>query len=265
MIAQQDHAVDAPDVAQLMAIVRNENLQRLMQLTCTYCNCVANTKDHIPPKCMFPKPRPASLITVSSCFSCNSSFSKDDEYLRDVLCFREELSGNPFVDELNQSIPRRFDRSESRHYFNYLHARMGEETVKTTSGIYLGRKATFNVDLRRIERVLRRITRGLYRHCFGNKLMEGFDPEVYTQEYFLSLEPEHEEIFRSIFQSNLANEQWFVIVTNGFEYKYKALPNPAYTVWIFRFYSKYYGFAITLKEEEKEKQNKKNQLLTVHA
>ena len=227
-----------------------------MQLTCTYCNRVANTKDHIPPKGMFPKPRPASLITVPSCFSCNSSFSKDDEHLRDVLSFREELSDNPFVEQLNRSIPRRLDRSQSGRYFNYLHARMGEETVKTTSGIYLGRKATFNVDLRRIERVLGRITKGLYCHCFGNKLMEGFDAQVYTQEYFLSLEPEHEENFRSIFQSNLAKEQWFVVVPKGFEYKYKALPNPTYTIWIFRFYSKYYGFAITLKEEEKERQNK---------
>jgi hypothetical protein len=112
------------------------------------------------------------------------------------------------------------------------------------------------VDLARIEQVLCRITKGLYCHCFGNKLMEGFDAQAYTQEYFLSLEPEHEKNFRSIFQNNLAKEKWFVVVPNGFEYKYKTLPNPAYTVWIFRFYSKYYGFTITLKGEEKEKQNK---------
>ena len=204
---------------------------------------------------MFPKPRPASLITVPCCSNCNSSFSKDDEHLRDVLSFREELSDNPFVKQLNRSIPRRFDRSQSQGYFNYLHARMGEETVKTTSGIYLGRKATFNIDLTRIERVLERITKGLYCHCFGNKLMEGFDADVYTQEYFLSLKPEDEEGFRFIFQNNLANEQWFVVVPNGFEYKYKALPNPAYTVWIFRFYSKYSGFAITLKEKERQNKN----------
>ena len=87
-------------------------------------------------------------------------------------------------------------------------------------------------------------------------MTEGFDALVYTQEYFLSLEPHNEENFRSIFQSSLANEKWFVVVPTGFDYKYRTLPNPAYTVWMFCFYSKYYGFAITLKQEEKEAQNK---------
>jgi len=227
-----------------------------MKLVCTYCDNVANTKDHIPPKGMLPKPRSASLITVPSCSICNSSFSKDDEYLRDFLSFREELSDNPFVKELNKTVPRRFDRPESQGYFNYLHARMGEENVKTTSGIYLGIKATFLVDLSRINRVLERMVRGLYRHCFGKKLTAGLDAEVYPQEYFLSLEPQHKENFRAIFQNKLANEQWSVVVPDGFDYKYKALPNPAHTVWMFRFYSKYYGFGITLKEEEKKAQNK---------
>jgi hypothetical protein len=67
---------------------------------------------------------------------------------------------------------------------------MGEATVTTASGIYLGRKATFNVDFGRIKRVLERITKGLYCHCFGNKLIEGFDANAYPQEYFTSLEPE---------------------------------------------------------------------------
>ena len=227
-----------------------------MEFPCTYCHRAANTKDHIPPKCLFPKPRPGSLITVPSCFACNSSFSKDDEHLRDVLSFREELSDNPFVEKQIESIFRGFDRSQSQGYLNYLHSRMGEEAVRTTSGIYLGLKATFNVDLTRIERVLRRITKGLYRHCFRNKLMEGCEAHVYTLEYFLSLEPEHDRIFRSIFQNNLANEEWFVVVPNGFEYKQKALQNPATTVWMFRFYSKYYGFAITLKEEDQGTQEK---------
>ena len=47
--------------------------------------CGANgklTRDHIPPKCLFPKPRPANLFTLPCCLSCNNAASKDDEYLR---------------------------------------------------------------------------------------------------------------------------------------------------------------------------------------
>jgi hypothetical protein len=222
------------------------------QVICTYCTQAANTKDHIPPKCMFPRPRPSTLITVPCCTDCNSSFSIDDEHFRDVLTFREELYNNSFVKKLIDSFPKRLARPQAEGYFNYLYERMGEETVKTTSGIYLGRKATFTANLKRVHRVIERITRGLYFYCFGNKLMEGFDPQAYTQEYFLDLDPEHQSTFRSIFQSNMANEQWIVVVPNGFEFKYKATNNPAYTVWMFRFYSKYYGFAVTLKQEERK-------------
>ena len=230
-----------------------------MKPTCTYCDNPADTKDHIPPKCLFPKPRPSSLITVPSCSNCNKSYSKDDEYLRDVLSFREELSDNPFIMQLNNAINRRLDPSRSEGYFNYIHRRMAEEAVRTEAGIYLGIKATFYEDLSRIERVLERMTKGLYRHCTGNKLTAGFDALVYTQEYFLSLKREQKEIFiRCMFQRNLADQEWLTVVPDGFDYKFKASTNTGYTIWMLRFYSKYYGFAVTLKETEKENQNKNN-------
>lgn len=44
------------------------------------------TRDHIPPKCFFPEPRPVNLITVSCCRTCNQSYSEDDEANRLWLC-----------------------------------------------------------------------------------------------------------------------------------------------------------------------------------
>ena len=59
---------------------------------CVYCGREAQlTSDHIPPKNLFPKPRPSNLITVPSCKRCNRSASKDDEYLRLVLVMREDV------------------------------------------------------------------------------------------------------------------------------------------------------------------------------
>jgi hypothetical protein len=40
------------------------------------------TLDHIPPIGLFPKPRPANLITVPCCFKCNNKHSGFDERLR---------------------------------------------------------------------------------------------------------------------------------------------------------------------------------------
>src|SRR5947208_269514 len=58
---------------------------------CVYCGKVGPiTMDHVPPRLLFPDPKPA-LITVPSCFKCNSSASKDDEYFRLVVCIREDV------------------------------------------------------------------------------------------------------------------------------------------------------------------------------
>ena len=70
-----------------------------MKDTCTYCGGVAGSRDHIPPKNLFPKPRTNDLISVPSCVGCNKAFSKDDEYLRFVLTMRadtfEQVGANP--------------------------------------------------------------------------------------------------------------------------------------------------------------------------
>lgn len=54
------------------------------ELICIYCSAtnLIPTRDHVPPKCLFPKPRPLNLVTVPACPTCNQSFKLDDEYFR---------------------------------------------------------------------------------------------------------------------------------------------------------------------------------------
>lgn len=49
---------------------------------CLYCGELRElTSDHVPPRCLFSKPRPA-LVTVPCCRDCNREFGKYDEYFR---------------------------------------------------------------------------------------------------------------------------------------------------------------------------------------
>ena len=58
---------------------------------CSFCGKQGViTKDHIPPKCLFPQPLPNNLITVKACPSCNGGSSNDDQYLQAILVMREE-------------------------------------------------------------------------------------------------------------------------------------------------------------------------------
>src|SRR5258708_2493605 len=53
---------------------------------CAYCGEWRElTRDHVPSRSLFSKPRPSDLITVPSCFSCNNGVSKDDEYFNIVM------------------------------------------------------------------------------------------------------------------------------------------------------------------------------------
>ena len=45
----------------------------------------ADTKDHIPPKGVFPKYPSGQLITVPAHGKCNNQFSKDDEWIRNFI------------------------------------------------------------------------------------------------------------------------------------------------------------------------------------
>jgi hypothetical protein len=52
-------------------------------VACAYCGSTSElTDDHIPPKNLFPKPRPENIITVKACKICVKDTSKDDEYFR---------------------------------------------------------------------------------------------------------------------------------------------------------------------------------------
>ncbi len=62
------------------------SVQRDSRSRCYLCSSEKDlTREHIPPRGLFLKPRPANLITVPCCGRCNNSHSKDDELLRLIV------------------------------------------------------------------------------------------------------------------------------------------------------------------------------------
>lgn len=53
---------------------------------CIFCGGPAETRDHIPSKCLLDKPFPENLAVVGCCYYCNQSFSSDEQY---VACLIE--------------------------------------------------------------------------------------------------------------------------------------------------------------------------------
>lgn len=54
--------------------------------TCYHCDAEGNGREHVPPKCLFPKGSNwPGLMTVPSCTARNNANSKSDEYLKFLL------------------------------------------------------------------------------------------------------------------------------------------------------------------------------------
>jgi hypothetical protein len=60
----------------------------------------------------------------------------------------------------------------------------------TPAGVYLGTKGTFNVDLNRLNSVVRRIIFGLFYHHQGRRLPDGYEATAWATEGMGPMEPE---------------------------------------------------------------------------
>jgi hypothetical protein len=76
---------------------------------CMYCAGSADTRDHVPSKCLLEQPYPSNLPVVGCCDSCNQNFSKDEQYfvclIESVLCGSTdpEKIGRPSVAKIMQN------------------------------------------------------------------------------------------------------------------------------------------------------------------
>lgn len=132
-----------------------------MPKTCFNCGKPATTKDHIPPKCLFPKNPKGHLISVPACRECNESTALDDEY------FAAALSTIWTVNPAPQEVwSQRFRRQISRPAYQGLRKRL----ISQIKPIWLPSARGFAMtgicaaDQERMDQSVRKIVRGLYYH-----------------------------------------------------------------------------------------------------
>ncbi|MCW9709260.1 hypothetical protein [Fodinibius salsisoli] len=133
---------------------------------CIYClERDANSKDHTPPKNLFPKDKRNDLITVPCCKKCNRSFSKDEEYCRAVISSTGQSQRNPSAKEiLTGKVFRSLERDQAKGFRNYLRKSISPALVYSGSGIYLGRGSKIKVQMERVYNVIKKTVQGLVFH-----------------------------------------------------------------------------------------------------
>jgi hypothetical protein len=95
-----------------------------MSKICIYCGKrKGTTKDHVPPKCLFPLPKPSNLVAVPCCYVCKKTYEKDDEPVRNPLSSLETTENHPGIKnqiagKRNRSYLRKGGKSRLQHMLN---------------------------------------------------------------------------------------------------------------------------------------------------
>jgi hypothetical protein len=143
-----------------------------MKATCYMCDKPALSKEHVPPKCVFPEQKDANgkdyrkgLITVPSCDDHNSAKSKDDEYLMMVLTSYFD-NNRAAQDQIKAKIARAWLKTP----------RLSTSVVKNLCLVAMsdGAKHAYEVDTPRFDRALEWAANGLYYHTYSTRIRQPY-------------------------------------------------------------------------------------------
>lgn len=142
---------------------------------CYFCGAPATSREHVPPKCLFPKKEGddepdyrSNLATVPSCDEHNHAKTHDDEYLRNILVMpvtSNEIAGVHFTRttmKAAQKFPKLLKSIASENQPVFVQKTVDEQPFQTVA---------LAIDRQRVEEALEMIGYGLYFLEFGTSFM----------------------------------------------------------------------------------------------
>lgn len=171
---------------------------------CVYCGRTTDpTRDHVPPRAVFPKPRPKNLVTVPACRPCNSSAAADDEY------FAAGVRAAARTPAPAPDPPLGF-------------------------GLALGPE----IDLARVRRVVGRVVRGLYFRETGNRFRRDEPLDVHCNASLAGCPPELLAHLRGEILEPLLTWPAERFGDRVFEYRFWHSPDrPFASAWLLTFFA----------------------------
>lgn len=173
---------------------------------CFDCGKLATTRDHIPPKNLFAKPRPSNLITVPACESCNGDTKLDDEYFRLTVASAEGVNEAAAKVVAQRILPRSRERPALLKKFV---DDCKSVFLLSPSGKYVGKGEAYELDRTRASPIISKVVKGLYLVETG----ERFDGAI-IHDYVVNPD------FPKDFQNILCSLSLADIGDGAFSYRY---------------------------------------------
>lgn len=206
---------------------------------CVYCGKFSKplTEDHIPPECLFPLPLPSNLIKIRCCTACNAGASADDEYFKRQIVLSQNVKNHPEAKKLIPSVQRSLEklRPFDVEFLRSLHYRNALSLIDGT----ISTKLAYPVDMVRLERVVQRITLGLYWRTVKNRLPDDCTVDVLViGDNILKLPLNELENFTRVIIEPLSSREKTVIGADVFSYRYTLFDGqqPGWSAWLMTFF-----------------------------
>jgi len=173
----------------------------------------ADTRDHIPPRGIFPNNPNGQLLTVPAHRSCNEKYSDDDELLRNLIMAASHRTPKGKKAWDDQVVPSWKENPGAKQK---LQERMMVVWVKDPiSGILIEQKILAG-DVSLFEREVDRWTRGLFYKKFNEPLSPSLPVHIEKLEYpEISIPP-----LNNLMIKNGVRPNWVHIELNIFSYFY---------------------------------------------
>lgn len=195
---------------------------------CYLCNRnLATTKDHVPPKSLFPDPKPSNLIPgLPCCKKCNRSYSMDEEYLRDNLALTARPSST--VEQLWKKTKRSCLRRPAK--LMSINKRIRRLNLVTEKGIYVGTSPGLEFSKSRTDRVIRKIIKGLFFYHTAGRVIPS---TVRIDDIYLN----PNDIFKNLFIRRMFEERkWNDIFYYAFLIERDSIESAFWWLWWLVFY-----------------------------
>lgn len=137
---------------------------------CMFCtkeiSDIEFSREHFVPKCFFEKSLRNNIdlkgLELPAHKNCNNSFSADKEYVRNVLAGGLGAENSSGAKALVNGAISNFMKNSSAKKLEATYKNIKHRPGFTESGLYLGKKPSFEVEWSRIERVLFNIMKGIF-------------------------------------------------------------------------------------------------------
>ena len=210
-----------------------------MSEKCYLCEAEKFSMEHVPARCFFPEEPEyrKDLIKVPSCQQHNENTSKDDEYVRNIICMsigNNSVAFKQFIDKVIKS----FQHSPA----------LQSQTLQNTRKVYVEGKEgiqhtfAFEIDRNRFDKVMKKIGYALYYHTYNKVWQRGL---IVATDCLLNIGLQQDEYGQLI---SMYRQQIIEPIFDGknpkvFQYKFQETESEEVILWM-KFYEGFEVFII---------------------